>query len=112
MIGPALFSLAIAAAGWYYMFYSHAASRLSPYEGQPLNTLRIRLRRIGGFFMFLLAVAVFALFFSIDSSGHHVTKPFFLLLLAILLLLSAVLVLALVDLRLTARLRRGRESRM
>ena len=55
-----IFSLLVAAAGWYYMFYSRMAEKLAPIEEQQINRRRSRLRRIGGFFMFLLAVFLFA----------------------------------------------------
>jgi hypothetical protein len=104
---PALFALVVAAVGWYYMFYSTAAVRLGEVEPHPLNTMRCRLRRIGGFFMLLLAVCFFALFFTVDMSRP--TLGFFFVFLATFLVLGTIVVLALVDLRLTWKLRRAQQ---
>ena len=101
---PAVFSLVVAAVGWYYMFYSTAATRLGEVEPHPLNVLRVRLRRVGGFFMLLLAVCFFALFFTVDLSRQ--TFAAFFMFLATFLVLGTIVVLALVDLRLTWKLRR------
>jgi Na+/H+ antiporter NhaD/arsenite permease-like protein len=102
---PDIFSLIVAAAGWYYIFYSRAAQRLSGIEDSQLNTFRIRLRRLNGVVMMLLAVAFFA-------SMHTVTKPgaaawVFML---IMLLLAAMMILALIDVNLTRRLRARRKK--
>jgi len=53
-------------AGWYYMFYSRAAHRLGAIENNAANLRRIRLRRVNGFIMFLLAVGLFAGVWSVD----------------------------------------------
>ena len=42
----AIFSLFVAAAGWYYMFYSKAASRLSGIEDSRANGVRVWLRKM------------------------------------------------------------------
>jgi 4-amino-4-deoxy-L-arabinose transferase-like glycosyltransferase len=101
-----IFSLLVAAAGWYYMFYSRAVANLSGIENESLNRRRQRLRRIGGFVMFVLAIALFAGFHSVDSSTS--AQAFVLVWLAVFLLLLTVLLLAMADLRLTWKLRRGR----
>ena len=36
-----LFALSVAATGWYYMFYSRAASRLGEIENESLNRRRM-----------------------------------------------------------------------
>jgi len=102
----AIFSLAVAAAGWYYMFYSRAADKLGAVEDQAINQKRSRLRRIGGFAMFLLAVFLFAGSHSVDEK----TSPlaFLVIWITVFILLFVIVVLALVDVRLTARLRRRR----
>ena len=97
---PDIFALIVLAAGWYYIFYSPAARRLSGIEVSELNRFRIRLRRVNGLVMMLLAIAFFA-------AMHTVTQPRSAawVFMCILLLLAAMLVLALIDLQLTRRLR-------
>lgn len=104
---PTIFSLLVAIAGWYYMFYSRAAARLSGIENDELNRQRIRLRRVGGFFMLLLAAFFFAGFHSFDLSRPP-TTAFFFVWLIVFLLLGTILLLGLIDLRLTLKLRRSR----
>ena len=43
---PAIFALLVAAAGWYYLFYSKAAIGLRGIEDDRQNRLRVRLRRL------------------------------------------------------------------
>jgi drug/metabolite transporter (DMT)-like permease len=102
---PAVFALIVMAAGWYYVFYSPAAGRLTGVESDNANRLRIRLRRANGIAMMLLAVCFYAV-------GYSITRPvsFVLAMLVILVLLMVVLALALVDVRLTARFRRERDA--
>jgi hypothetical protein len=100
------FSLIVAVAGWYYMFYSRAAQKLGAVEDQQINVRRSRLRRIGGFAMFLLAVFLFAGFHTVDAKASPLA--FMLVWIAVFLLLFVIVVLALVDVRLTGRLRRSR----
>lgn len=99
----AIFALLVAAAGWYYMFYSRAAQRLEDVEGQRLNLRRVRLRKIAGFIMMLLAICFFTLFWTFDPD--HATGAFVLMALSVFILLAAVVVLAMIDLRLTWQLR-------
>ncbi|HEV8606657.1 MAG TPA: hypothetical protein VGQ99_14880 [Tepidisphaeraceae bacterium] len=99
----AIFSLFIAAAGWYYMFYSRAASRLSGIEDPSANKVRVWLRRANGLMMFLLAICFFSGFFAVDLD--HPTKMTAIVWLAVCGLVLALLALGLVDLRLTWRLR-------
>src|SRR5688572_31967441 len=61
-----IFALTVAAAGWYYMFYSQAASRLAGVESETVNRRRVRLRRLNGLMMFLLGIFFFAGFFAVD----------------------------------------------
>ena len=100
-----ILSLLIAVAGWFYMFYSRAAHRLGVIESAPANLRRIRLRRINGFAMFLLAVGLFAGVWSVDPK--RTPSLFVFIWVGVFLLLFVVVVLALIDVRLTARLRRG-----
>lgn len=100
---PAIFALLAGAAGWYYLFYSKAAHALRPVEGDRTNNRRLRLRRVNGLMMLLLAVAFFAGFRTVDEKRSPVA--FLLVWLAALLLLAIIVVLAMVDLRLTLKLR-------
>jgi hypothetical protein len=87
------FALVVAAAGWYYMFYSQAASRLAGVEGEAVNRRRVRLRRVNGLMMFLLGVFFFAGFFAVDLD-----RP-------------TVALLAAIDVRLTLKLKlSGRDA--
>jgi hypothetical protein len=104
-----IFSLLVAAAGWYYMFYSRAVANLSSIEDQSINRRRLGLRRAGGFIMFLLAIALFAGFHSVDSATS--AQAFVLVWLSVFVLLLTVLLLAMADLRLTWKLRRNRLGR-
>ena len=106
---PGILALLIAIAGWFYMFYSRAAANLGGVEDEALNVRRIRMRRVGGFVMLLLAVAFFMLFYTFDSDDQAV--QFVVTLLAVLVLLCMILVLGLIDLRLTLRLRRSARKR-
>jgi hypothetical protein len=98
-----IFSLIVAAFGWYYMFYSRAASNLSGIERQDLNRKRHRLRRVGGFVMLLLAIGMYAGFNSVDP--HTSPNPFVVIWLTVFVLLLVTVVLAMIDLRLTWKLR-------
>jgi len=99
----AIFSLLIAAAGWYYMFYSQAASRLGSIESANTNSLRVWLRRVNGLLMFMLAVCFFAGFFAVDM--ERPTRMTAWVWLAVCFLVLALLALGMIDLRLTWRLR-------
>jgi peptidoglycan/LPS O-acetylase OafA/YrhL len=100
----AILALLVATAGWYYMFYSRAAQRLGGVEGAAANLQRVRLRRINGFVMFLLAICLFAGVWTYDS--HKAPGPYLLVWVVAFVLLLVIVVLALLDLRLTAKLRR------
>ena len=100
---PVIFSLLVAAAGWFYMFYSRAAHNLTGVENDRLNLRRIRLRRVGGFMMFLLAVAFFVGFQPYVWQSDLAAVGIWTL---VLFLLLAIVVLGLIDLRLTWQLRK------
>jgi hypothetical protein len=114
----ASFALLVAIAGWHYLFYSKAAHRLEGIEDERLNRKRITLRRIGGGVMLALAGCFLSLFWSFDlDTAERVSANFFVVLLAIFALLAVIVVLALIDLRLTHQLRkrnlmRGLDPRM
>jgi drug/metabolite transporter (DMT)-like permease len=102
---PAIFSLLVAAAGWYYAFYSPAAGRLRGIEHDADNRLRVRLRRTNGVLMILLGATFYVTAVALDDrwpAGRVAT-----LLIVMLLLLLAVGVLGTIDLRLTNKLRRA-----
>jgi Na+/H+ antiporter NhaD/arsenite permease-like protein len=100
---PGIFALLVAAAGWYYLFYSSAARKLAGVEDAATNQLRIRLRRVCGVVMMLMAVAFYA--GTVAFSNDRVREAGWLYL-AMMVLMGAMVVLGLVDLRLTNRLRR------
>ncbi|MDQ3439434.1 MAG: hypothetical protein M3478_03695 [Planctomycetota bacterium] len=103
---PTIFSLLVAAAGWFYMFYSRAAHNLQDVENDRLNLRRIRLRRVGGFAMFCLAVAFFVGFQPyVWNSGAAAVGVWTL----VMFLLLTIVVLGLIDLRLTWQLRKPRK---
>lgn len=108
----AIFSLLVAAAGWHYVFYSRAAHRLEGVEEERLNRVRIGLRRVGGVVMLCLAASFLAMFFAYDLEHFDRATPTFLvLLLSVFGLLGLIVVLALIDLRLTVKLRRRFRAR-
>src|SRR5438477_12364820 len=95
---PAVLSLLVLAAGWYYLFYSPAAHRLSAIEQPRFNALRIRLRRANGVVMMLLAVSFYAAAVTVNEQ----TPPnlAILVIVSIGLLLCGMIVLALIDVHL------------
>ena len=103
---PGIFSLLVLASGWYYMFYSPAAHRLSGIEQSDLNRFRIRLRRFNALVMMLLAVAFYAAVYTVPPGSPHLAW----MLMSILILLAMMLVLALIDVNLTRRLRRRQKK--
>ena len=106
-----IFALLTAAAGWYYLFYSRAATRLADLEDERINGRRVRLRRAGGVAMLLLGGLLYAGLRTLDNPNQS-PGVFLGVWLAVLALLAVLVVLALVDVRLTHRLRsRQRGSR-
>ncbi|CAN5626250.1 hypothetical protein BH09PLA1_BH09PLA1_14980 [soil metagenome] len=107
--------LLVAAAGWYYMFYSRAAQNLSGIEDQEANRRRVFLRRVSGGMMCALAVVLYigiAALGRTDSLGNARpdVKLFAWMMLAVLALMAVILVFGLMDLRLTQALRRRQLS--
>lgn len=103
---PGIFALMVLAAGWHYVFFSAAASRLSLIENPRLNARRVLMRRANGCVMLLLAVDFYVLCYAKVSVVTRAYLAFALLILMILLLLFA-----LADLRLTRRLREDMKKR-
>lgn len=100
-----IFALLTGAAGWFYLFYSRAAHRLHGIEDQRINARRIALRRVGGVAMLLLGGFFFAGFYAFEDP-HQTPTAFLAVWLTVFALLAALVVLALIDLRLTRQLRR------
>jgi uncharacterized protein YacL len=100
---PGMLALLIGVAGWFYLFYSRAASNLAGVEDQRLNLRRMSFRRFGAVVMLILAVLI-----AVGSYGYDLEKPtagFFVLWMCVIALLMVVVILAFVDLRLTVKLR-------
>ena len=97
-------SLACGVAGWFYLFYSKAASRLSPMESVRRNALRIGMRRVCGVAMVLLGIAFFAGFNSIDDRRNPLA--YLAVWIAAMLLLLLIVALVAADIHLTGKLRR------
>ena len=110
LILAGIFSLLVAAAGWYYMFYSRAAQKLATIEGTKANRRRVTLRRINGATMCALAVVMYVGVAALTRQDEHGPRPdiklFAGMMFALVLLIIALLVLGLMDLRLTRDLRR------
>jgi hypothetical protein len=98
---PAIFSLLVAAAGWFYIMHAAGATNLQGYEASSDNRLRIRLRRVGGGLMIGLAVS-FYVAYAIAERRPGVAVAAMAM---VVVLLPAILFLAYVDLRLTRKMR-------
>jgi uncharacterized membrane protein len=98
-----IFSLLVGIAGWYYAFYSPAAERLGGVESDRNNRLRIRLRRVNGGMMCLLAVCLFLGAAALEKQWKAVVTIALWAVVVVLLFLIGML--AMIDLRLTTRLR-------
>jgi hypothetical protein len=105
----AIFALLIAAVGWYYLFYSRAAARLETIEAENANRLRGILRRANGVVMLLMAVGIAAATFRFAPRGFKQEEA--LTWLAVIVLLLVSVILALIDVRLTWKLRQGLRER-
>lgn len=103
-----IFALLTGAAGWYYLFYSRAAHRLSGIEDERLNARRVRLRRVGGVAMLLLGAFFFAGSYGFDDP-RQTPGAFLGVWITVLALLIVIVVLAMIDVRLTHRLRRAQQ---
>ena|SRR3954452_25307084 len=103
-----VFCLLVAAAGWYYMFYSRGATNLQGLEAADYNRRRQRYRQVNGFVMVLLGAAMFAGFHTVDAATS--AQAFLLVWMSVFVLLFTIVLLAMVDLRLTWRLRQRRRE--
>jgi fructose-specific phosphotransferase system IIC component len=106
---PAVFSLLVAVAGFFYLQHAGGAGHLADLEGEKENALRIRLRRFGGAAMILLAIAFYVGYAVADRRGSAAVVLACLCL--VVLLLPVILFLAWVDLRLTRRMREAIKKR-
>lgn len=97
-----ILAAATAAAGWYYLFYSRAAHKLEGVESERINRRRARLRRAGGGVLLVLGTLFFA------GSQDVAPVAFLLIWSGVMVLLLAIVVLALIDLRLTWQLQKKR----
>lgn len=105
---PGIFALFVAAAGWFYLFYSRAAERLEGIEAGELNRKRRSIRRIGGIAMCMLGVAFFAGSYTFNPNTQK--GAFVAIWLSVMLLLVIVTASGLLDLRLTIKLRNARRQ--
>ncbi|HEX4125308.1 MAG TPA: hypothetical protein VHY37_11325 [Tepidisphaeraceae bacterium] len=101
----AWFALVIAGIGWFYIFGSQAAQRLETVEAQAVNRRRVRLRVCNGACLIALGSCMFAGLYSVEPAS----RPWLFVgvWIAVMLLLAVCVALALVDVRLTMRLRRS-----
>ena len=102
---PGVLALLVGVAGWFYLFYSRAAANLSGIEDAKLNSRRAHLRRFGAVVMLTLAVLIAVGSYGFDP--EHPTAQFFMLWLVVIALLFMMMILGLIDVRLTYRLRRS-----
>ncbi|HEY1687167.1 MAG TPA: hypothetical protein VGG19_20570 [Tepidisphaeraceae bacterium] len=104
-----ILALLIGIAGWFYLFYSRAAHRLTGMENTQVNTLRIIFRRIAGVALLLLAGFFYVGFTTLDKPLSP--RSFIFIWAMVLGLLLLVLMLGLIDLRYTLRFYRERNSK-
>ena len=109
MMVVTVFSLACAAAGWYYLLHADKAERLSAFERPADNRLRIRLRRWNGAAMVVMAVGFYVGFRIAERGGSPIA--IMTCLGGVLLLMPVVLFLAYVDIRLTRKMREANRIR-
>jgi drug/metabolite transporter (DMT)-like permease len=97
-----ILALACGVAGWFYLFYSKAATKLSGVESPRQNNLRVTLRRTCGAALVLLGALFFA-GFNIDE--HRTPGAYLTIWSTALVLLLIIIALVAADLRLTYKLR-------
>jgi hypothetical protein len=106
MTSPAnVLSLLIAATGWHYLFYSRAVKLLEEIEFRELNAKRVLYRRINGGLLMALGLLTFC--------GVQNLRPvvFVGIWIAAMVVLATIVVLAMVDVRLTWKLAQSRRRR-
>lgn len=102
---PGIFAVLTLIAGWHYLMHSTAAGRLAGLEQEKLNRRRTHWRRAGGLVMLLTGMGVLFATYGFDQQNPGAVL--LMIWLAVCALLVAMVVLALLDLRLTWKLRRG-----
>jgi len=105
----AIFALLIAAVGWYYLFYSRAAEKLGTIEDQRSNRLRGILRRVNAIVMLLIALGIAFGTSKFDRKGYE--SEFVVTWAIVMILLLVFVMLALIDVRLTWKLRKSLRER-
>ena len=105
----AIFALLVAAFGWYYLFYSKAAHNLETIEDQQSNRKRGVLRRINAIVMLLMALGIAFGTYRFDVKGQEIA--YLLVWTGVIALLAVCVVLALIDVRLTMKLRERLKER-
>ena len=100
----------VAGSGWYYMFYSRAAHRLERLEDRRINRSRIRCRRASGGMLSLMGVLIFVGSQPRFEPQSH-PRTYMSIWTGVMLLLFLIVLLAMIDLRLTLKLRQGSQAR-
>ena len=100
----AAFALLVAAAGWYYALYARETAGVQGEAASRLNRQRLLLRRLGGVVMMGLAVCFFAGFWTVNWEPP--TDAFYWIWVAVAAQLGVIVILALVDVRLTWKLQK------
>src|SRR5688500_9879556 len=100
---PAIFALLVAAVGWYYLWYSQAIQRLARIEEQRTTRRLGILRRINAIIMLLIALGIACGTYRFEREGAETACLITWAL--VMLLLFAFVLLALIDLPLTIKLR-------
>lgn len=95
-------------AGWHYLFFSKAAARLAEVEDRALHRMRLWLRRAGGVTMLALALMLYAGAYVVDDKTQK--QAFLVVWLGVVALLGLLILLALIDLRLTWKIRHRRRD--
>jgi hypothetical protein len=98
-----IFALACGVAGWFYLFYSKAATRLTSIEPAPRNTLRKILRRACGAAMILLGILCYAGSNTVDDRRNP--GAFVAIWIGAMILLILIIALVTADIIFTAKLR-------
>jgi hypothetical protein len=105
LIARDIFALLVAAVGWHYLFFSGAASRLRGVEAGRSHRIRVLLRRCNGVMLLMLAV----LFFVGSQPWLESRQVAFMgVWLGVMTLLLLIVTGALIDIRLTLKLKSQR----
>ena len=105
LIARDIFALLAAAAGWHYLFFSAAAGRLRRVEAGRNHRLRVLLRRFTGLMLITMAVLFF-----IGSQPWLEQRPiaYMGVWFGVMALLLFIVMAALIDIRLTIKLKTER----